>query len=108
MQEDFNEMCEIMTDYMQVGFMEAMKAYEPVQDEVRLSKVKEWLRFMRFDTRKFNILVKQGAIKATRKGGGRNSPLYYSKADIKLAFANARLCGMVSRRGGARGGEAAT
>lgn len=88
---DFSEIYGIMSEYMQAGFMEAVKAYEPVQDEVRQTEVKAWLRFMRIDVKAFRNLVRQGVVTPRRKGEGRNSPLYYSKAEIKKALAAAKL-----------------
>lgn len=88
---DFSEIYGIMSEYMQAGFMEAVRAYEPVQDEVRKTEVRAWLRFMRIDVKAFRALEREGLVKAMRKSEGKNSPLYYSKAEIKKALAAAKL-----------------
>lgn len=73
----------MMNDCFQIGRLEAMKAYEPVQDLIRLTEVKSWLRVMKIDMNRFNALVENGTIKPIRKGKSRNSPFYYSKMEIK-------------------------
>lgn len=85
--EDFSTM---IKEAYQIGFMDAVRAYEPEQDLVRASAVKSWLRMMRIDWKQFNAAVDGGMIKPRRKGTGKNSPLYYSKADIKKALLTAR------------------
>ena len=85
--EDFKTMIE---QAYQTGFMDAVRAYEPEQDLVRASAVKSWLRMMRVDRKRFNAMVNEGMIKPRRKGTGKNSPLYYSKAEIKKAMLTAK------------------
>lgn len=94
---DMQEVNRMVADFVQVGFMQAVKMYEPPQDMVRLSEVKRWLRMACLDYRTFRRLVKSGAIEPFRKGKGKNSPLYYSKADIKQAFSAAHVAGIVAR-----------
>lgn len=91
------EIQSIMIDSYQVGYMEAVKAYEPAQDLIRLREVKKWLKMMRIDLKRFNILVGKELIKPIRKGESRNSPLYYSKAEIKQALSLANVSGMMAR-----------
>lgn len=88
---DLNELNAVIADFVQVGFMEAVKAYEPARDLVRASEVKEWLRMMHMEQKRFNTLCNQGVIRAVRKGTGRNSPLYYSKKEIKQAMSMANI-----------------
>lgn len=87
----FDELCRIMSDFTQIGFMEAIKAYEPTQDRIRSREIKNWLKIMRIDEKKFNALVKEGKIKARHNGVGKNSPLYYSKKEIKAAITAAKI-----------------
>lgn len=94
---DLNELNAVIADFVQVGFMEAVKAYEPSQDQVRASEVKDWLRMMRMDIKQFNILCQKGIIQAARKGEGRNSPLYYSKKEVKQAMSMARIGGLLAK-----------
>ena len=88
---NIEEIQSIMIDSYQVGYMEAVKAYEPAQDLIRLRDVKKWLRMMRIDWKRFNVLVNKELIKPIRKGESRNSPLYYSKAEIKQALSLAKV-----------------
>lgn len=80
----------IVADFMHVGYNAAVKDYEPPKDKIRLSEVKEWLKFRKIDFKTFKELEKQGLIHA-RKGEAVNSPLYYSKAEIQGAFATMRI-----------------
>lgn len=86
--EDFTRM---IIDSYQVGFMEAVKAYEPSADLLRASEIKKWLKMMRVELKKFNVLCRDGLIKPVRKGTSRNSPIYYSKAEIKKALLTAGI-----------------
>ena len=88
---DFNELKNIISDFVQVGYMTAVQAYEPPQDVVRKSDVKKWLKMMNIDYNKFKNLVDIGTIKARRLGTAKNSPLYYSKKEIKQALATAKV-----------------
>lgn len=94
---DIEELQSIMIDSYQVGYMEAVKAYEPAQDLIRLSEVKRWLKIMRIDLKKFNVLVHKEIIKPIRKGVSRNSPLYYSKKEIKQALFMSKVSGLIAK-----------
>ena len=83
---DIHELNRIIADFVQVGYMQAVKVYDPPQDKVRKSEVKKWLRIANLDQRKFDRLVKAEIIKPFRVGTGRNSPFFYSKKEIKQAF----------------------
>lgn len=94
---DIQELNSMIADFVQVGYMEAVKAYEPPQDFIRLSEVKRWLRMMKIDIKRFNMLVANEIIKPVRKGTGRNSPLYYSKAEIKKALSMANVGRIIAK-----------
>lgn len=87
---DIIDIGSIVADFMHVGYNAAVKDYEPPKDKIRLSEVKEWLKFRKIDFKTFKELEKQGLIHA-RKGNAVNSPLYYSKVEIQKAFATMRL-----------------
>lgn len=91
-------MCNIMSQYVELGFMQAVKAYEPTQDELRQSELKDWLRMNRVDARKLKAWIEHGMVRPYRKGEGKNSPLYYSKAEIKEAMANTGLAQTMMER----------
>ena len=86
-----------MIDSYQVGYMEAIKSYEPSQDSIRLREVKKWLKMMKIDLKRFNILVQKDIIKPFRKGQGKNSPLYFSKTEIKQALSVANVSRILAR-----------
>lgn len=88
---DIHELNRIIADFVQVGYMQAVKVYDPPQDKVRKSEVKKWLRVANLDQRKFDRLVKAEIIKPFRVGTGRNSPFFYSKKEIKQAFSMAEI-----------------
>lgn len=92
---NIEELQSIMIDSYQVGYMEAVKSYEPSQDLIRLSEVKKWLKMMKIDLKKFNTLVNKDFIKPIRKGTSRNSPLYYSKKEIKQALSMSNVSGLI-------------
>ena len=94
---DIGDIQLIMIDSYQVGYMEAVKAYEPAQDLIRLRDVKKWLKMMQIDLKRFNILVSKELIKPIRKGESKNSPLYYSKAEIKQALSLANISSMMAK-----------
>lgn len=86
MEISVQELNRIIADFVQVGFMQAVKAYEPSQDLVRKSEVKKWLKMMMISDVDFKRLLASDLVKPIRMGEGRNSPLYYSKKDIKQAL----------------------
>ena len=85
---EFNELNKLLSRYVQVGFMEAVRMYEPTQDMIRLTEVKAWLKMALVDYKAFKTLVDKGAIRAKKTGDAKNSPLYYSKKEIQQALAN--------------------
>lgn len=85
------ELGDIISRYTELGFMEAVKRYEPAQDLIRASDVKPWLEINRIDYKKFKAFLKRGDIKPIRKGTAANSPLFYSKAEISKCFAVLQL-----------------
>ena len=85
---EFNELNNLLSRYVQVGFMEAVRMYEPAQDMIRLTEVKAWLKMVRVDYNTFKTLVDKGTIRARKAGDAKNSPLYYSKKEIQQALAS--------------------
>lgn len=85
---EFNELNNLLSRYVQVGFMEAVRMYEPAQDRIRLAEVKAWLKMALVDYKTFKALVDKGTIRARKAGNAKNSPLYYSKKEIQQALAS--------------------
>lgn len=94
---NLNELNGVIADFVQIGFMEAVKAYEPSKDLVRKAEVKGWLKMMLIDEKAFRYLEDNGFIKAFRKGSGKNSPLFYSKKEIKQAISMAKINNIMIR-----------
>lgn len=86
-----NDLFALIADYTQVGFMQAVKAYEPPQDRIRQTEAKRWLKLNLMDEKTFKKLCYAEKIKPFRIGTGRNSPLYYSKKEIMQAMATAKV-----------------
>lgn len=84
--------------FVQLGYMQAVKVYDPPQDKVRKSEVKKWLRIANLDQRRFDKLVKAEIIKPFRIGEGKNSPFFYSKKEIKQAFSMAEIGEMINKK----------
>lgn len=82
---------EMMADFVQIGYMTAVRAYEPTSDELRIKDVEKWCRATFTDYEKLCRLIKAGVVAPHRRGESKNSPLFYSKAEIKQAIINARL-----------------
>lgn len=80
------ELSPIIQGAFQAGYMEAIKSYEPALDNVRGTEIRNWLKLIHVSQKKFNAFVRHGLIKPFRLGTKRNSPLYYSKAEIKKAL----------------------
>lgn len=86
-----NELYDVVADFVQIGYMEAVRTYEPPQDNIRQSEVRKWLRMIHVDYKTFRSLVSKGLINPRRSGIAANSPFVYSKKEIKQALAAARI-----------------
>ena len=88
------ELMSLMADAVQIGYMQAVKSYEPASDAIRSTEVKQWLKHMLVSWTQFVKLENAGLIKPYRKGKAANSPLYYSKSEIKQALTTAKLAAL--------------
>lgn len=91
-----SEIFSFAVDAYRVGYMEAVKAYEPTQDYIRTKDVKKWLRMMCIDTKRFSSLVESGYIKP-HKGETKNSPITYSKAEIMAALSMISINNLINK-----------
>lgn len=87
---DMVDVKSLMMEVWQVGYMEAVRAYEPLRDEIRKRDINKWLDMMCVDKKVFKRLEKSGIIRTHKHGAGVNSPLVYSKTEIKKALATLR------------------
>lgn len=78
----YDAFCRAMSDCARIGFMQAIKAYEPEADYIKERDVKRWLCMLGIEKKKFDWMVGHDEIKKKRIGTSANSPWYYSKADI--------------------------
>lgn len=85
----------IVSDFIQVGFMEAVKSYEPSKDTIRENELIGWCKMLGIDKKRIKALVEAGIIHKKRNGEGKNSPIIYSKKEIKCAIATAKLNGII-------------
>lgn len=88
---DISELHRILSRYTEIGFMEAVRAYEPASDQIRESELRKWLKMMHIEQKQFKNLLNKRLVKPFRKGTSANSPLYYSKKDIIQALGTAEV-----------------
>ena len=91
MEMTIHELGGIIANFVQVGFEEAVRAYDPPQDLLRKSEVKRWLKFKHIELKTFQMLESAGYITAHKQGAKEKSPLYYSKVEIQQALATMKL-----------------
>lgn len=76
----------LIQDCIEVGYMRAVKDYDSEEDSIRATQVDNWLRKNNIAKKIFKALVENGKIIGRRKGFAQNSPIYFSKAEIKSAI----------------------
>lgn len=86
------EVRSLIQDSVQIGVMQAIKTYEPVKDYVRAKEIRDWLKINNIDFSLFKKLENSGLISSKRVGEGRNSPIVYSKAEVKKAIQTHTIC----------------
>ena len=68
MEMTIHELGGIIANFVQVGFEEAVRAYDPPQDLLRKSEVKRWLKFKHIELKTFKMLESAGYITAHKQG----------------------------------------
>lgn len=81
----FEDLRNMITDAVEVGFMKAVRTYDPDTDSIRATQVKSWLKRNNVEPKLFQSLIDDGSIVGRRKGTAKNSPIYYSKEEIRQA-----------------------
>lgn len=95
---DIRELYNVIEQFTQVGFMEGIKAMQPTSDQLRATEVADWLALTYAgDAKTFKMLEREGLIKTYTIGKAVNSPKFYSKAEIKRAFATKGICDIVTK-----------
>lgn len=77
---------DIVAQSFEIGYLNALQAIEPSCDELRQAEVKKWLKTQNIRLTRFDALVSEGMVRGRRKGKAVNSPIYYSKKEIKQAL----------------------
>lgn len=94
---DISELGGILEEYVQRGYAQAVKAYDEPNDRIKKTNIKDWLKFNNYDFRTFINLEDKKMIKPFRIGESRNSAIYYSKEEIKKAFACLKVKRIIDR-----------
>lgn len=81
-----SQLKEIISEMTEVGYMRAVRHYEPHMDEVSRREVLGWFKILGLKPSCLDKMENEGLIKGKRKGAGTNSPKYYSKVKIKEAL----------------------
>ena len=90
------EVSTLIRESVQLGVMQAIKTYEPTKDKVRAKEIKSWLELNGVEYGIFKKLEALGFINGERLGDGKNSPIVYSKANIKEALQTHSVCKMIA------------
>ncbi|MCD8266737.1 MAG: hypothetical protein LUC33_06235, partial [Prevotellaceae bacterium] len=76
----------LVRDGYRAGYAACLKLYEPEGDEIRKTRITEFLKRNGLSRKDFLQLERDGYIRAYRKGEGEKSPLLYSRSDVLNAF----------------------
>lgn len=98
MEMSFSDIQSIVADSVQLGYMYAIKSFEPVTDTIKECELNAWCLSVGIDKRIVVKLIKHGSLKKRRTGTARNSPFVYSKSDIKQAMLSLSLSN-INKRG---------
>lgn len=82
---------EIISEMTEVGYMRAIRQYEPTEDEITQREVIRWFKILGIEPSMLTRMENEGIVKGKRKGMGKNSPKYYSKVGIKEALASLKI-----------------
>lgn len=83
MEMTFKDIKALIAESVQVGYMYAVKAYEPVADMIREKELKKWCALNGIDGKTVNRMIQKGIISKHRTGESKNSPVVFSKSEIK-------------------------
>lgn len=97
MEMNFSDIQSMIADSVQLGYMYAIKSFEPVTDMIKECELNAWCLSVGIDKKTVAKLIKRGSIKKQRTGTARNSPFVYSKSDIKQAMLSLSLSNINKR-----------
>jgi DNA-binding transcriptional ArsR family regulator len=84
---DFNQYGMRMAE---LGVANYIKGLEPTADQLKQREVSRWLK-QRGEKVSLSDLERMGLLNGRREGRAKNSPIFYSKADILAALNSIRL-----------------
>lgn len=97
MEMTFNDIQAVIADSVRLGYMKAVKAFEPTADIIRERELKSWCLANAIDIKTITKMIARGEIKKHRMGVCRNSPTGFSKAEIKQVIASLTLANLKAR-----------
>ncbi len=86
---------EIAARYTQLGYMEAVRAYMPLEDYIKEKDVKRWFKVMNVPFSLFKSLTDSGEVECISKG--KSPKVYYSKVQIMEKIAAVDVMSMIER-----------
>ena len=87
----------IIADSVQLGYMKAVKAFEPTADIIREKDLKVWCLANAIDIKTITKMITRGDIKKHRMGTCRNSPIGFSKTEIKELLTSVTIANLKAR-----------
>ncbi len=97
MELNYGDIQNLVADSVQLGYMRAVRSFEPASDNVKGTDLDGWCLAAGVDKETLTKLIKRGAIKKQRTGTARNSPIVYSKSEIKQAMLSLLLSNINKR-----------
>ncbi len=76
----------IMRNAYADGFADCRRYFAPDSDEVRESKVKDWLRGLGYDYKVFKVMVQRNLISPHYKSAAPHAVRYYSRSEILKVY----------------------
>lgn len=88
---DYADIIKLVSDAVMQGYMLATRSLEPSLDKVRRPEAIAWLRMYGFKAGTLDSFIEQGLVKPHRMGPAKNSPIYFSKAELQQAIITKRV-----------------
>lgn len=91
MELTLDDIVSVVNKAVQIGYMQAVKAYEPTSDYIKKTELNAYLRLHTINKKNFDALVDNGYIVPRHKGKAQNSAIVYSKKEIQQALLSLKL-----------------
>lgn len=89
------ELYSIFKEGVKIGVLSAMKAASPADDYLKEKDVMKWCKANYADFQVFKKLRDEGFLHDVKRGRAKNSPIYYSKAEISTLLSSERVLNML-------------